>query len=199
MVVAWVCGKSCNILTAHLTRAHPLRQVYPIVSYTEKDIARMEAEGLCFPCADDDEADETSSLFAVRAVPAPGQNSDDDSTPREFATGRVSRLPAMQRFDRWLRKKLGLRVPDLGPPEHLDPAVALRLMYQHQDDEKSRCAVIRDMVNSASAAVIVVSMVMLAVLLIVYYFKSELSFSSPFSSSSSHSSSGGRGAGRSSG
>ena len=163
---------------------HAPHQVYPIVSYTEKDVARLEAQGAIGLYAASPHAagvsDEQSPLFPQHAVPATpcedGPEEDLEGRPREFASGNVARLPASVRLKRWLRLRLGLPVPELAFQDvGEDPEMVLRLLYQHQNGEKTRCEKVRDVVNSASAAIVVMSMLLLAVLLIVYYFKSEVS------------------------
>ena len=120
-------------------------QVFPIVTFTEKDLAVMEAEGARVRCAEDlaaadgGAADEYSNLVPVRAVPESrydGSGSDpcahdsEDGPVRAFASGRVSRLPRWIRFRRWIRKKMGLRVTEAAYSDYEDPETAFRLLYQ---------------------------------------------------------------------
>lgn len=103
--------------------------VYPVVSFTEKDLARIEAQsGVRVRCAAEAtlaanqdrvggvEASELSPLMPVVAEKDVNYHGGSAEADMEYATGKVARLSRAARFNRWLRKKLGYRISETQVP-----------------------------------------------------------------------------------
>jgi len=98
--------------------------VYPVVSFTEKDLAQIEAQsGVRVRCAAEAaiatspsgigslESNELSPLMPVVAEKDVNYHGDAD-TELEYATGKVARLSRTTRFKRWLKKMLGIKLSE---------------------------------------------------------------------------------------
>lgn len=103
--------------------------VYPVVSFTEKDLARIEAQsGVRVRCAaeaalatgpdrtDGLEASELSPLMPVVAQKDVNYHSGSADADMEYATGKVARLSRAVRLKRWLCKQLGFRLSETQVP-----------------------------------------------------------------------------------
>mmetsp|Transcript_28581 Transcript_28581/g.57545 ORF Transcript_28581/g.57545 Transcript_28581/m.57545 type:complete len:170 (-) Transcript_28581:280-789(-) len=159
----------------------PTALVHPVVSFNEKDLARMESVGLRIACAEDNAGEnESSPLVPVRAQLYSGE--EQQELTRDFASGQVPQLPASTRFHRWIRKKMGFKVSETEFLAVDDPEEANRIVREARG-KKGWCALCLAVVNGTSAVMVVVSMLVLALLLLVYYFRSE--FSSSYSGAGS--------------
>ena len=98
--------------------------VYPVVSFTEKDLAQIEAQsGVRVRCAAEAaiatsssglgslESNELSPLMPVVAEKDLNYHGYV-TTELEYATGKVARLSKATRFRRWLKKLLGMKLSE---------------------------------------------------------------------------------------
>jgi hypothetical protein len=95
-------------LVSYKSSCCDFKKVYPVITSSEKDLARAEAEDFRNAAAAAEIA-----VIAVRAERTEGgaaeEADDNDELFREFATGKVARPPAYVRFTRWMKKRLGIK------------------------------------------------------------------------------------------